>query len=87
VIPHGYDNYDDEFRSQYLNCLGNYLLLSRPHNRSIKNDPFCKKHKDYSYLEQQKEVQNMVDPSKEIWGKESIKTRKEKIIRFIMDNC
>ena len=85
--PHGYDNYDEEFRNQYLNCLGNYLLLSKSHNASIQNDPFRKKHVDYIYLEQQKEVQNMVDPSKEIWGRESIKTRKEKIIRFIMDNC
>ncbi len=39
------------------------------------------------YLEQQKEVQNMVDPSTGIWGRELIKTRKEKIIRFIMENC
>ena len=67
--------------------MGNYLLLSKSHNASIQNDPFRKKHVDYIYLEQQKEVQNMVDPSKEIWGRESIKTRKEKIIRFIMDNC
>jgi hypothetical protein len=23
IKPHGYDNYDEEFRNQYLNCLGN----------------------------------------------------------------
>ena len=85
--PHGYDNYDEVFRNQYLNCLGNYLLLSGSHNESIQNDPFPIKHADYRYLEQQKEVQNMVDPSKGIWSRELIKTRKEKIIRFITDNC
>lgn len=85
--PHGYDNYDEEFHKQYLNCLGNYLLLSKSHNASIQNDPFPIKHADYGYLEQQKEVQDMVDPRKGIWGRELIKTRKEKIIRFIMDNC
>jgi Protein of unknown function (DUF1524) len=67
--------------------LGNYLLLSKSQNASLQNDPFPIKHADYKYLKQQEEVQNMVDPSKGIWGRESIKTRKEKIIRFIMDNC
>lgn len=86
--PHGYDEYDEEFRTQYLNCLGNYLLLSKSHNSSIHNDPFLVKHKDYLYLEQQREVRDLVpDPEKEIWSKELIRIRKEKIIRFIMDNC
>jgi len=45
--PHGYDEYDEEFRNQYLNCLGNYLLLSKSHNASIHNDSFPVKHTDY----------------------------------------
>ncbi|WP_420359762.1 GmrSD restriction endonuclease domain-containing protein [Aeromonas caviae] len=35
--PHGYDNYDEEFRNQSLNCLGNYLLLSKSHNCAVGN--------------------------------------------------
>lgn len=86
--PHGYDEYDEEFRNQYLNCLGNYLLLSKSHNASIHNDPFHIKHKDYTRLDQQIEVRNLVpDPEKGIWSKDLIKNRKEKIVRFIMSNC
>lgn len=86
--PHGYDNYDDEFRNQYIDCLGNYLLLSKSHNASIQNDPFPAKHRDYQYLYQQREIRDLVsDPEKGIWGRELIKSRKEKIIRFVMDNC
>lgn len=85
--PHGYDNYDDEFRNQYVNCLGNYLLLSRAHNRSIHNDPFPEKHKDYTFLEQQREIRNLVpDPQKGTWNRTLIKSRKEKIVQFVMEN-
>ena len=86
--PHGYDEYDEEFITQHLNCLGNYLLLSKSHNASIHNDPFPIKHKDYQYLEQQREVQWLVpDPKKEVWGKTIIQKRKKKIIEFIVGSC
>ena len=54
--PHGYDEYDEEFVSKYQNCLGNYLLTSKPHNASIGNDPFPMKHERFTVLEQQLEV-------------------------------
>ena len=101
--PHGYDKYDEDFYNQYLNCLGNYLLLSKSHNASIHNDPFLTKLKDYKYLKQQREIQDLVgyrnpnqegenqnlvtDPQKLIWSRELIKTRKDKIVRFVVDNC
>ncbi len=86
--PHGYDMYDDDFRNQFLNCLGNYLLLSKSHNASIHNDSFPIKHQDYKWLEQQREVQSLVpDPSKDIWSRDIIKSRKDKIINVIMSNC
>ena len=85
--PHGYDEYDEKFRNEYLNCLGNYLLVSGSHNSAIGNLPFAKKHKSYGHLEQQREVQQLVpDPKNEIWSKEIIEKRKEKIIAFIVDN-
>ncbi|MCA9468706.1 MAG: DUF262 domain-containing protein [Nitrospira sp.] len=86
--PHGYDKYDDDFIKNYIDCLGNYLLLSESHNRSIQNTPFPNKHKDYDNLEQQKEVRGLVpDPEKGIWSRELIQKRKKKIIHFVMDNC
>ena len=39
----GYCHYDEDFRNQYLECLGNYLLLSGSHNISLGNEKFQKK--------------------------------------------
>ena len=83
--PHGYDNYDEEFRNQYLNCLGNYMLVSKPHNGSISNIPFSEKHKTYTYLEQQKEIQRLV-PENGTWDRHVIKSRNDKISRFVIEN-
>jgi len=82
--PHGYDNYDEEFRNEYLNCLGNFLLLPKSHNCTIGNVVFSEKLKTYGNSEQQREIQNLV-PENEIWSKELIKQRKETIIKFIME--
>jgi len=88
IKPHGYDVYDEEFVTKYIDCLGNYLLLTKSHNASIHNDPFPVKHKDYTWLAQQREVQSLVpDPNKGIWSREIIQKRKEKIINAIMENC
>lgn len=86
VKPHGYAKYDDEFRNQYLDCIGNYLLLSKSHNCAVGNIPFSEKYKTYTHNEQQREIQNMVSKTG-VWDKDLIKNRKEKIIRVIMDNC
>ena len=82
-IASGYCAYDDEFIEQYLNCLGNYLLISKKHNCSIGNIPFMEKRASYNHLEQQREVQAMTE-GKRKWNKALIKSRKDKIIEFIM---
>jgi uncharacterized protein with ParB-like and HNH nuclease domain len=82
--PHGYDTYDENFRNEYLNCLGNFLLLSKSHNCAVGNVIFSEKHKTYIHSEQQREVQSLVAED-EIWSKEVIKKRKERIIEFVMD--
>ena len=84
-LPHGYGKYDEEFRNQYLNCLGNYLLLSETHNCSIGNIPFIEKHKTYKHLLQQQEIQKLV-PENGVWNKKAIQERKERLIRFVIDN-
>lgn len=84
--PHGYDNYDDEFRNQYLNCLGNYLLLSKSHNCAVGNIPLAQKLATYTHNEQQREVRSLV-PENGIWSKEIIQHRKDKIIAVIMAIC
>jgi hypothetical protein len=79
----GYCDYDEEFVNQYLNCLGNYLLLSKSHNCSVGNYPFQTKRNSYNHLTQQREIQKMT-PNNEIWSKELISKRKSKIIEFVM---
>ena len=80
-ISAGYCEYDDDFRNNYLNCLGNYLLLSAPHNESIGNKPFEIKRSTYTQLLQQREVQDMTPDI--IWGKDKISSRLNKIKSFI----
>ena len=84
-IAAGYCEYDEEFKNQYLNCLGNYLLISKSHNSSIGNIPFNEKHKSYKRLEQQREIRELVSKDG-VWSKELILKRKEKIVDFIMSN-
>jgi hypothetical protein len=81
--PSGYSVYDEEFRTQYLDCLGNYLLISKSHNSTISNAPFPSKYATYTYLEQQKEVRSMSEPCGITWTKSLIRARKEKLITFI----
>ena len=83
--PHGYNDYDEEFRNQYLDCLGNYLLMSKSHNCAIGNIPFAEKRASYNHLEQQREIQDLV-PEEGIWSKEIIQMRKKRIIAFIINN-
>jgi len=81
----GYDTYDEEFIHQHINCLGNYLLLSKSHNCSVGNKPFADKRASYTHLEQQREIQEMTkdNPS---WTRDLIQKRKEKIVQYLMSN-
>ena len=81
----GYDKYNEEFVNQYINCLGNYLLLSKSHNCSVGNKPFADKRNSYNHLEQQREIQRMTIENIQ-WTRELIQSRKEKIVEFIMEN-
>ena len=81
--PHGYDAYDDDFKNNYLDCLGNYLLLSKSHNCAVGNIPFPQKWATYNHNEQQREVKNLVKQDG-IWSKGIIKKRKHKIIGVII---
>lgn len=81
----GYCEYDEEFRKEYLECLGNYLLLSAKHNITIGNKPFAEKRKTYSEFHQQKQVQVMTEDDP-YWDKEKIAKRKALIVEFLTKN-
>lgn len=84
AVSAGYDEYDEEFRNEYIDCLGNYLLLSKSHNCSASNSPFRDKRNSYNYLMQQKEIQEMTNENI-IWNKSKINERHKKIINFVME--
>ena len=84
-VATGYDEYDDEFKQNYIDNLGNYLLLSGSHNASIGNKPFKDKRETYTSLAQQREIQEMTKDNCH-WGKKEIEQRREKIITFILEN-
>ena len=84
-VSAGYCEYDQEFRQQYIDCLGNYLLLSKSHNRSVGNNPFADKRATYNHLAQQREIQEMTKDNL-TWTKQEIQQRKEKIITFLKNN-
>ena len=75
---HGYGDYNDEEFTNLIYCLGNLILLSEKHNKSIGNTTFYEKYKTYTYLKQQEEIRNMVSENG-TWGKSMIKKRKKKL--------
>ena len=81
----GYGRYTDKFKEQCIDCLGNYLLLSAPHNESIGNKPFSVKRDSYTQLTQQREIQQMTEHDL-TWDRDKIEKRKVNIINYILEN-
>lgn len=81
IIANGYGEYDEDFRNKYLDCLGNYLLISKSHNCSIGNRPFPEKLASYQHLAQQREIHDFTEKT---WDKVSISKRHERIIELLM---
>lgn len=86
AIASGYCEYYEDFKENYLESLGNYLLLSGSHNCSIGNKPLSEKLLTYKHLEQQREIVSMVGNSS-VWDKTLIIERKDKIIDFLISHC
>ncbi len=81
-----------EYRKQYLNCIGNLVLISPTHNRSNGNDTFNKKLEGFntSPLAQQREIMEFALKYSEIqkdgmpfWGKDAIAQRSMKLEAFV----
>lgn len=83
LISTGYPEYNDDFVNNYLNCLGNFLLISKSHNGSLGNKPFEEKRKRYNELAQQREIVEMTK-NKQEWTVELIKERHKKIVDFLL---
>ena len=82
--PHGYDEYDEEFKNESLNCLGNYLLLSKSHNCAVGNKSFKEKIETYKHNEQQREVREL-GLEFGTWTRDLIQERKKRIIDAVLN--
>ena len=75
----------DEFRMQYLDNLGNLVLMTRGRNSSLKNKLPCEKANSLEYttpyLTQQAVVQTIRERG---WGEVEIAERKQKIVQFAL---
>ena len=77
------NEYDEEFRKEYLNCVGNLMLISGSHNSSIGNKPFKEKLNSYNanpLLKQQAEIKSFLEKENIRWDKKAIDKRHDKII-------
>ncbi|MCW3072147.1 MAG: hypothetical protein JWO44_2037 [Bacteroidetes bacterium] len=81
------NEYDEEFKSKYLNCLGNVMLISGSHNASIGNKPFVEKLNSYMsnpLLKQQAEIKQFISGNIKHpkWDKTAIVNRHKIIFDF-----
>ncbi|PWG82598.1 DUF262 domain-containing protein [Pararcticibacter amylolyticus] len=79
--------YSDEFKRDYLNCLGNLMLISGSHNASIGNRPFKEKLESYKgnpLLNQQAEIKSYISGTADepVWDTEAIDRRHKVILNF-----
>ena len=81
--------YTQEYRENYINKLGNLMLISQSHNSSIGNKPFKDKLNSYNenpLLRQQNQIKEFVgDESNPIWDSEAIDRRHKKMIEFALE--
>lgn len=85
-VASGYCEYDEDFYDNcYLNCIGNLMLIAQSHNISIGNNPFTDKLQSYekSPMAQHREIKEFANG--EIWDKDSIDNRHEKLVEFILE--
>lgn len=85
-VASGYCEYDEDFYDDcYLNCIGNLMLIAQSHNISIGNNPFTDKLQSYekSPMAQHREIKEFANG--EIWDKDSIDNRHEKLVEFILE--
>lgn len=92
LLASGYEvdatnSYSDDFKKDYLNCLGNLMLISGSHNASIGNKPFKNKLTSYKanpLLNQQGEIKSFISGTElvPVWDSVAIQKRHDVINDF-----
>jgi uncharacterized protein with ParB-like and HNH nuclease domain len=81
------NNYTEDFKRDYLNVLGNLMLISGSHNASIGNKPFAEKlnsYKNNPLLNQQGEIKHFSGGTSDVplWDCDAIDRRHDAILNF-----
>lgn len=80
--------YSLSFRENYINKLGNLMLISRSHNSSIGNKPFKEKLSSYNRLPlllQQAQIKDYIqDQIQPVWKSTEIDKRHKNMIQFAL---
>jgi uncharacterized protein with ParB-like and HNH nuclease domain len=96
ILATGYEvnannEYSEDFLKDYLNSLGNLMLISGNHNKSIGNIPFKEKLTSYNknpLLNQQDEIRSFAngDSNNPLWDMKAIDKLHEAILGFALGN-
>lgn len=83
----GYSEYDEDFKQNYLDTIGNYILLPKKENIQARNNSFQEKCKIYQqspmYHIREIAQNGKFHPENGIWDKEAIRKRNEELLNFI----
>ncbi len=94
VVESGYEIeengfYSNDFRDNYINKLGNLMLISQSHNSAIGNKPFVEKLQSYNdnpLLRQQAQIKDFVeDENNPIWNSVAIDKRHKNMVEFAIE--
>lgn len=95
-LANGYGSYEDAeipekgiVSGNWLNSVGNLMLISQKHNSSIGNKPFLHKLQSYgkdNLLNQQKQIADfLLDKFNPIWDKDAIVKRQKEMLKAAAD--
>lgn len=85
-VASGYCEYDDDFKQNYLNRIGNLALISAPQNGWNSNRPFVEKlssYKEQGLLRQLTEIEQFAKSG--IWDKDAIEERHKALEKFVLE--
>lgn len=80
-----FDGWDEKSHKEYLEQIGNKILLPKKSNIAATNNFFAKKQEEYKKVREIKEVKELGERDKKNWDKADIETRNQKIYNGLVE--